>query len=393
MSMLPAYYEFICPVKILSGRKALSNLPYELNLLGMHKPMVVTDQGIVKAKLLTRVTAALKDADIDIACLYDRTPPDSSDRVVNEVAVLYREKGCDGLIAVGGGSAIDTAKGVNIVVSHQTDDLLKFQGVDRLTAALAPLVVIPTTAGTGSEVTNVSVIYNETTHSKMAFMSNKLYPHVALLDPVMTQTMPPKITAATGMDALTHAVEAFTGLQKNPVSDAFALAAVRLVTQYLVAAVKDGDDLDARLAMANAALLAGVAFSNSMVGVVHAHAHATGGVAHVPHGVANSILLPFGMDYNLDKSAADLAALAPAMGIMAPGAGEREVAMKVIAAVRQLKADLKALCGLPETLSEAGVTRENIPDIARKAMDDGSLTYNPTEMTYEESLKFLAGAL
>ncbi len=390
--MPKSYYEFICPVKILSGRKALANLPYELQQHGASRPLLVTDAGVVQAGLQQPVEQALSDAGMSLAAVFDKTPPDSSNKVVNEVAALYRDKNCDSLIALGGGSAIDTTKGVNIVVSEGSEDLMAFQGVDRVTKPMQPFIVIPTTSGTGSEVTNVAVISNPDANVKMAFMSNKLYPHAAILDPTMTLTMPPRITAATGMDALTHAVEAYICLQKNPVSDSFALSAIRLIRTHLETAVRDGRNEDARLGMANAALLAGIAFSNSMVGVVHAMAHACGGVAHVPHGVANAVLLPFGMEYNLEKSEAELAQLGEWMTGPMPGLTPRQQALRAIDAVRQLASSLKDACGLPTTLKEAGVKKEQLQSIARTALDDGSITYNPEETTYEELLETLTKA-
>lgn len=390
--MLPKYYEFICPVKIVSGRKALPNLTYEMTQLGAKNALIITDKGVVGAKLIKHVKAAFADSDCAIGAIFEDTPPDSSNRVVNKVAEIYRSKNCDCLVAVGGGSVIDTAKGVNIVISEGTDDLLKFQGVDRISAHMQPFIAVPTTSGTGSEVTNAAVIYNEEAGVKMALLSNKLYPNVAILDPVMTMTMPPKITAATGMDALTHAAEAYYCLQKNPVSDALAAAAIRLIRQYLVKATEDGNDEEARLGMANAALLAGMAFSNSMVGMVHALAHACGGVAHVPHGVANSILLPFGMEYNIDKTPEALAELAVLLGEPVEYLDTKQQAYKAVEFVRNLATKLNQICGLPLTLKEAGVEKKQLKQIAKVGINDGAVTYNPEELTFDEALAVLTEA-
>ena len=391
--MQPKYYEFFCPVKILSGRKALANLSHELTQLGAKNPLIVTDKGVAGVKLLEKVEAALNEGDMPVGGVYDNVPPDSGNRVVNEVARFYQDNGCDSIIAVGGGSVIDTAKGVNVVISEGSDDLLKFQGVDRIKATMQPFVVIPTTAGTGSEATAAAVIANQEKGMKMALVSSRLYPHVALIDPVMMLTMPAKITAATGMDALTHACEAYTCLQKNPVSDAFAASAIRLIRDNLVEAVRNGENEDTRIAMADAALLAGIAFSNSMVGIVHAMAHACGGVAHVPHGVANSILLPFGMEYNLGKVPEFLAEIAEMLcPEVDPKLSVEQKAQKAADCVRALGAQLAELSGLPLTLSEAGVKEDQLEAIAKLAIDDGSLTYNPTEATFEEVLAVLKKA-
>jgi alcohol dehydrogenase len=390
---MPSYYEFHCPVKILCGNKALPNLPYELQQLGARRPLIVTDSGVASAGLLDKVTAVFVGSDCEIAAVFDRTPPDSSVETVNELAALYREKQCDSLVAVGGGSVIDTTKGVNIVVSEGSDDLLQFQGVDRLTKPARPLVAIPTTAGTGSEATAAAVISDTQKGVKLPFMDARLFPHVAILDPVMTLTMPPRITAATGMDALTHAVEAFYCLGKNPVSDAYAVAAIQLIVKHLVHCVQDGSDPERRLAMANAALLAGIAFSNSLVGVVHSLAHACGGIAHVPHGVANSVLLPYGMENNLGKVASVIAELAPILGAdVAAGASERERAEAAIQAVRDLGQRLNELCGAPTRLRDAGVAEAQLEAIAKAAINDGAVTYNPEEVGYEDALRILRQA-
>lgn len=389
--MLPEYYEFICPVKILSGLKALSNLPYELTLLGAKRPLIVTDQGVVGAGLIKLVKEAFSESDIEPGIIFDETPPDSGSVVVNKVAKIFKDNKCDSFIAVGGGSVIDTAKCANMIVVEGTNDLMKFQGVDRLEKDMKPFVVIPTTAGTGSEVTSAAVIYDEASHTKMAFTSSKLFPKAAILDPRMTMTMPAKITAATGMDALTHAAEAYYCLAKNPVSDGFAIAAIRLIFEYLLTSVKEPKNKEARLAMLNAATLAGMAFSNSLVGVVHGIAHATGGVARVPHGVANSILLPYGMENNFKRVGAIIGELAPFMGAPATGNAKKD-AENAVAAVRKLGKQLKDASGLPTKLSEAGVTKDQLPAIAKAAINDGSCTINPEEITYEVALDILKKA-
>jgi alcohol dehydrogenase len=390
---MPSYYEFYCPVKILCGNKALSNLPYELQQLGARRPLIVTDAGVTDAGLLDKVTAVFVGSDCEVGAVFDRTPPDSSIETVNELAALYREKQCDSLVAVGGGSVVDSAKGANIVISEGTDDLMQFQGVDRLTKPARPLLAIPTTAGTGSEVTSIAVVSDTQKGIKLPFMDARLFPHVAILDPVMTVTMPPKITAATGMDALTHAVEAFYCLGKNPVSDAYAVAAIELIVKHLPSCVQDGSDPEKRLAMANAALLAGISFSNSLVGVVHSLAHACGGIAHVPHGVANSILLPYGMENNLDKVRGVIADLAPVLGAdVEAGASERERAEAAIHAVRDLGERLHELCGAPTRLRDAGVREEQLEAIAKAAINDGAVTYNPEEVTYDDALRLLRQA-
>ncbi len=388
---IPPYYEFHNPVKIISGHKALENLPFELEQLAAARPMIITDKGVVRAGLIDIVKGAFADSGVTIGAVFDETPPDSSVETVNEISKIYRAAGCDSLIAVGGGSAIDTAKGVNIVITEKSDDLSRFMGAEMLKKPMKPLIVVPTTSGTGSEVTLVAVINDTKKSMKMLFTSYHLLPKVAVLDTRMMSTMPPRITAATGMDALSHAMEAYICLQNNPISDAHALAAISLIRDNLVKAVKNGKDVDARLAMANAACMAGAAFSNSMVGMVHSLGHAVGSLAHVPHGVAMSIFLPHGLRYNLPKAAEWIG------GLLLPLGGpeiyattpQAERAHKTIELVEDLRETLHELCGLPLTLTEAGVDRDQLEAVAEAAINDGSLVFNPVEMDLHDALDVL----
>jgi alcohol dehydrogenase len=394
MVFIPAYYEFINPVKIIAGKAALDNLAYELAMLGASRPLVITDQGVVAAGLMQLVADAFAGSPVQMGAVFEDTPPDSSDTVVNALAGLYREAACDSIVAVGGGSVLDTAKGVNILVGEGGDDLLQFMGADILKKKLAPFIAIPTTAGTGSEVTSVAVIANPEKGMKMPFASVWLFPDVSILDPRMTLTMPPKITAATAMDALTHAIEGYMCKQKNPLSDSYAVTAITLIRDFLPAAVKNGRDEKARFALANAALLAGVALTNSMAGAIHSLAHAVGAVCHVPHGVANAIFLPFGMEYNINKAGDLLAEL------LLPIAGEEiclstpknRRARRAIEAVRELNRELNRLCGMPITLKDAGVPRAKLEECARIAINDGAHTFNPEEFEYKDALKLMQAA-
>jgi alcohol dehydrogenase len=394
MEMLPQYYEFYNPVKIIAGNKALESIPYELNLLNAERPLIITDKGIVEAGLLKILVKAFRDSDIVIGAIYDDTPADSSIEVVNEIPRVYHDNRCDSLIAIGGGSVIDTAKGANIVISEETDDIVKYSGVDRLATPQKPLIVIPTTVGTGSEVTMAAVISDPVEKIKTPFLSSLLFPKVAILDPRMTLSLPSKLTAATGMDALAHAVEAYSCLQKNPLSDAYAISAVNLIRENLIKAVEDIKDGNARFAMANASLMAGAAFSNSMVGAVHAVGHACGGIAHIHHGTAMAILLPVVMEYNLDKIADYYAEL------LLPLAGDEVFAStpssnrarKSIETIRDLNVALSNLCGLPVSLKEAGVEENHLGEIARTAINDGTMVFNPEEVEFDDALGILRAA-
>ena len=392
--MLPDYYEFYNPVKIVAGRKAVDNLPYEIDKLGCKKPLIITDKGVVKAGLIDIIKKSFYDSHITDYHIYDETPSDSSVRIVNEVVKIYKSNNCDVLIAVGGGSSIDTAKGVNIVVTEKSDDLKKFMGAEMLNKPMDPMIVIPTTAGTGSEVTLVAVIKDEEKNVKMEFTSYFLLPKVAILDPRMTLSLPPKITAATGMDALTHATEAYISVQKNPMSDAYAFNAIKLISENLIEVVKNPKDEKRRFAMANAATMAGVSFSNAIVGIVHCLGHSAGALCKIHHGTAMSIFLPFGLKHNLNKVEEYIGELLLPLG----GADEyaktpkSKRAYRAIDLIYKLRDELKEICGLPTTLKEAGVKEEQFDDIAKNAINDGAHIFNPEDMDFNEALKIIKEA-
>ncbi len=390
---MPNYYQHYSPGRIVAGYGALDKIPSIMERLGCRTAMVVTDKGVVGAGLITCVQQAFEGTSCTIAHVFDEAPPDSSNIASNKLARLFEQYGCDLFLAVGGGSSIDTAKAANIVISEKTDDLLKIQGAENIEADLLPVIAVPTTAGTGSEATKAAVIFNEEKKVKMLFSADQLCPTVAVLDPRMTATAPPKITAATGLDALTHAIEASINLQKNPIEDAFAKAAIELIAKYLVRATENGaTDMEARYGMANAALFAGIAFSNSTVGVVHSLAHACGAVCHVPHGMANGILLPWCLEFNLPRVAAHIAELAGPLGAEPGGNDPVERAGRTIRLVRELGERLHRLCGLPLRLRDAGVTEQNLPHIVEVALNDGCLIYNPLDVTRNDALRLLRNA-
>ncbi|MDX2455709.1 iron-containing alcohol dehydrogenase [Desulfosarcina sp.] len=399
---VPGYYEFFCPVKTVAGHHALEKIPQLLNDLGAQRPMIITDKGVVAAGLVDTVSAAITPG-IQMGALTDDVPPDSDLKVVVQLAGVYRESGCDAIIAVGGGSVMDTAKGVNILVSENTEDLMQFSGAGILARPLKPLMAIPTTAGTGSEVTQVAVIADHVRNLKMPFASYFLLPDLAVLDPRMTLTLPPAITAATAMDALTHAVEAYTCLAKNPLSDAHALLAIELIGQNLLNVLNEPENADGRLALAVASNLAGVAFSNAMVGMVHTLGHSVGAVCGVPHGACMAILLPYGLEYNMHKNGYLTAQL------LLPLSGARVYAQtpahlraqQTVAAIRQLNQRLHQETGgrharfFKEITGPDGSARvpvESLEAIADKALGDGSILCNPEELDRDDLLMVMSHA-
>jgi len=395
--MIPAYYEFQNSTKILSGSHAIEHIGYELAALGVSRPLVLTDRQLLDLKVATIVLDALEDTEATVATIYDDVPVDSSVAVVNEVARVYRETKADALIAVGGGSVLDTAKGSIIVLTHRGQNgLLDHQGAESLLGRRSvPFIAIPTTAGTGSEVTSAAVIKDTDRHTKLSFQSLSLLPDVAILDPRLLVKKPARLTAATAMDALTHAIESVSGRQANPLSDCYARAAIDLIRENLPVALDQPDDRQARLALANAALMAGVAFSNALVGIVHAMGHAAGGIGGVTHGEAMALLLPHGMAYNLDAVGDRYASVLPNLvgidAFAATPAAERGQA--AIDAVRSLLSMLHERTGLPLTLGETGIHRDQLSQVAAAALDDGSMSMNIKQPTFEELVGILEGAL
>lgn len=399
---IPDYYEFCCRVNIVAGHDGLEQIPGLLNAMGASAPMILTDKGVMAAGLVDIVIQAIS-GHLDIRAVEDEVPPDSDLNMVNRLAGVYREKGCDAIIAVGGGSVMDTAKGINILVSENADDLIQFTGAGTLKRPLKPLIAVPTTAGTGSEVTVVAVIADHENNQKMLFTSYFLLPNAAVIDSRMTLTLPPHITAATGMDAMAHAVEAATMLSKNPLSDAHAAEAMGLISKHLIPVIKNPSDKEGRLALATAATMAGIAFSNSMVAMVHSLGHSVGSICHVPHGTCMAILLPYGLEYNLHKIEDQVAELllplaGPNIFIATP---KEERAAKAIDWIRQFNQELNiatdgrhATC-LGDILDADGnnlVPRQKLGEIAKTALGDGAVFYNPEEVDYEDCLMVLEAA-
>ena len=393
--MTASYFEFFCPVKVVAGALALEHVPYELSVRGATRPLLVTDRGVRAAGLLAVVQAALGSAGLDAGPVYDDVPQDSSTLAVGAIARLYRAHGCDALIAVGGGSVIDTAKAVNVLVSEGGDELSVYAGTNVLKRRLKPLFVLPTTSGTGSEVTSVSIVKDAASGVKLPFVSPYLLPDVAVLDPRLTVALPAYFTAATAMDALTHAIEAFLCLGKNPLSDAYARGAIEKISHNLLEVLDAPSGPERRLELSLAATMAGIAFSNSMVGLVHALGHAVGALTHVPHGVCMSVLLPAVLEYNLPQRRQAIADLLLPLtdADTYTAVPEASRARAAIAKLRVLRDQLWARAKLPRSLSETGrVDRTQLPTIARMALDDGALIMNPVDVRYEDALRVLEQA-
>jgi len=366
------------PTKIIFGPDAIGQVAAVARDLGIKRPLMVTDPGIVKCGLLERLAAPLKQAGIDWAA-FDRVEGNPTEASVFPGVEVYRHERCDGVIAMGGGSAIDAGKAIRLKVTHALpledyDDLKN--GGDKITANLPPMIAVPTTSGTGSEVGRSAVITLKATGRKTVIFSPHLMPNVAIEDPELTFGLPPHITAATGMDAMTHNLEAYLSQGFHPMCDAIALKGVQMVNRHLRTAVRDGRNLEARTQMMAASMTGAVAFQKGL-GTVHSLAHPLSTVAGLHHGLTNGILLPVVMRFNLPVVRDRLVDLAGALDVDTRGRSADEAAHAAIAAIERLNADI----GIPKRLSEVGVTAEMIPVMVPKAMEDGCHLLNPRPTT------------
>ena len=386
------YYEFQNSTKIISGKNSIDNIPAELNFFNSKRPLLISDSVLNKIGTVDKIVKATENDEIKIGFKYTDVPQDSDLEVINRLCKIYKENNCDSIVAVGGGSVIDTAKGVRMLISQNIEDINELMGNEILKYGLhVPFIVIPTTAGTGSEVTLVAVIEDKIKKVKMEFISYFLLPDVAILDPQMTMSLPKKATASTGMDALCHAIESYSCIQKNPMSDSYAISAISLIRDNLFKVIENGNDAEARLNMANASLMAGVAFSNSMVGLVHAIGHSLGAVCHVPHGDAISILLPYVLEYNLDVCKNEYANL---LFFLADEETyiktlKEERANKTIEIIKEWINKLNQITGLPNKLE---ISDEDIEKVAKIAINDGAIIVNPKKANYEDIVEILKKA-
>ena len=368
-------FSFALPTRIEYGTGAVEKLADELALIDARRVMLITDVRLAASGLLARFTTHLASKRIayDIFARVEANPKEYN---VEEGAKKAVSDKPDCLVAIGGGSPIDCAKAISVVAScgGRARD---YEGHGKISGEILPLIAIPTTAGSGSEVTFSAVITDSAQRLKFSIKDTKIAPRVALVDPEMTMSMPAALTAATGMDALTHAIEAFSSRAAEPLSDALALYAVELIGTHLRAAVADGRNLEARSAMMLGSLLAAIAFSHSDVAAVHCISEALGGAYDLPHGVCNAVILPAVMDYNLDTCVDRYARIGLALGIQADDAQGR--ARQAAAEVKKLAADIH----LPD-FRALGVKEADIEELARNSAANGSNPDNPRPMTAED---------
>ena len=379
-------YQFQTPTKIISGIGSTAEIIKELNDLYAKKVLLITDPGLVQAGVAQQVVEMLKQAAVEVE-IFDAVEPDPSIQVATKAAEMAKNVKANVLIALGGGSAIDTAKSAALLVTNG-GYLKDYAGVNKVVKPILPLIAVPTTAGTGSEVTIFAVMSDPEKQEKFTISSALIAPAVAVLDPLLTLKLPPSVTAFTGMDALTHAIEAFTSSIAQPATDALALSAIKLVLKHLPVAVGRGDNIKARDGMLQASLLAGIAFNNAFLGLAHAIASPLGGHFHVPHGLANAVMLPYVMEYNLPTAVRRYAEIGRALGLQAVGDTPRAVAEKTVAAITQLARDIN----IPEKLSNIGAKEELLPLVARDALKSIQLKFNVRNASEKEILALLQKA-
>ena len=378
-------FQFLLPTKIVMEPGLRQRTGEHLLGLGLNHVLLVTDPGVKNAGLLDSIYASLEQAGIGYDEIADVKPnPRSED--VNRAAQLYRGKGIDGVLAVGGGSAMDAAKAISVLLTH--DGIVEdYEGAFALKNAVLPIVAIPTTAGTGSEVTFFSVITDIRRQFKMSLLDYRIGPVLALLDSDITATLPPHIAAATGMDALTHAIEAYTGKPANPISDGLALHAIRLIAQHLKPAVQEPDNREAREQMLIASLIAGMAFGNADIASVHCISEAIGGMYDTPHGIGNAIFLPFVFSHNRDADLRRHADVAYALGID-PNLSAVDAAQAGVDQLFRMNREL----GIPRFADVAGVREEDFTAIAQKSKSNISDASNIKDMTVESYLDVIRAA-
>lgn len=377
---------FLPPVNII-GKNALQDAVSHIQGHGLKHGLIVTDAFLNKNGVVKNIADLLDQQGIKTH-VFDGTQPNPTVTNVNDGLKILKENKCDFVISLGGGSPHDCAKGIALLATNG-GQIKDYEGIDQSKKPQLPLIAINTTAGTASEITRFCIITDETRHVKMAIITPHVTPILSVNDPALMAGMPAGLTAATGMDALTHAVEAYVSTAASPITDACALKAVTLIEENLRNAVKNGQDMQARENMAYAELLAGMAFNNASLGYVHAMAHQLGGFYGLPHGVCNAVLLPHVQEYNLPKCAARLKDIAKAMNVNVDHMSDEEGAKACIAAIRSLSKDIN----IPANLTELKVQEKDIPTLTANALKDACALTNPRQGNAEEVIAIFKSAM
>ena len=372
------FFTWACRPRIMYQPGMRKELGFEMGNLGGTKVVLYTDKGLVQAGVTEMVIEAIKASSLELVGVYDKIVQDARLDLINEGTALYRKCGADCMVSIGGGSVMDTAKAINILIGKGLDDftpLAEQVGLFDDAEPLPPHIAFPTTAGTGAEVSLGMVVLNDVVKAKITVGHPYCAPDIAMLDPELMVKLPPKITAFTAMDAMTHAIEAITTSNANPISDGLGLHAIRIIMTYLPEVMKNSENVEARGYLLIASSMAGVSMVNAFLGAVHSTAHALGALYGIPHGLANSIMLPHVMSFNLEENPTRFVLIADAMGVKIDGMTPDQAAK---AAVQALK-DLQKSIGLTQTLKDFGVPddREALQPMIDLAMGDAQTPYNP----------------
>lgn len=359
--------------EIVFGPGALAELGHCARRLGARRPFLVTDPGLIEAGWLDEAAGYLRESGLRPAVWHDVTP-NPKDHEIEAAFQSYGESGSDVIIGLGGGSCIDAAKGVAIL-SGNGGRILGYRGVDKVVRPIPPTVMVPSTSGTGADVSQFAVVTDTAARIKITIISRTLVPEISVIDPRLLTTMPEWLNASTGLDALTHAIESFVSRAHNPLTDSHALHSVSLITRHLLRTLLHPTETRPRLAMAQGSLEAGMAFTNAILGATHAMSHQVGGLLDAPHGVVNGVLLPHVIRFNAQASPERFVPLAAASGIPTDGVPPGEVALTLAERVRALADEV----GVPKGLAAIGVTEAVLPRLARTTLQDACLATNPRE--------------
>ncbi|HBM16829.1 MAG TPA: L-threonine dehydrogenase [Lentisphaeria bacterium] len=379
--------KFFIPCVSIMGVGSHTEVPSLFIERGCKKPLIVTDKMMTQLGVTQQFIDLMKKVGIT-PIVYDETVPNPTDNNVMKGVDVYKGHDCDSIMTLGGGSPHDCGKGIGIVVTNG-GIINDYEGVDKSKNRMPPFIAVNTTAGTASEMTRFCIITDTKRHVKMAIVDWRTTPDVAVNDPELMVGMPPSLTAATGMDALTHAVEAYVSIIATPITDSCAFKAIELISQNLRAAVAFGKDMVARDKMAYAEYLAGMAFNNASLGYVHAMAHQLGGLYNLPHGVCNAILLPHICKFNLIAKVDRFADIARAMGLNIEGVSTRRAADMAIEAIQQLSRDV----GIPANLTQLGVKEQDLKTMSENAQKDACSFTNPRTATLQDIINIYKGAL
>lgn len=366
--------------RIVMGIGASNQISDEVKRLCGKRVMIITDPGLVKSGICGQISDGLKNSGLETR-IFDNVEPDPPFEIASQAAQAVKDSGADIIVGLGGGSSLDIAKVASILVTN-TSPVSSYFGIDMVPGAGLKTILVPTTAGTGSEVTPIAILSDNNEKLKKGIVSPYLFPSVAILDPELTVGLPAAVTAATGMDALIHAVEAFTSINATSITDMFAQEAMRLISYNIRTAFANGSNLEARSRMLEGSLLAGMAFANAGVTAVHAFAYPIGAEFHIPHGVANSIMLWPVMEFNMLGNLGKFAQMAVFLGENTMGLTERESALMAVKSLRTLAADVE----IPTSLSEYGVRQEDIPSLAEGVMKvTRLLANNPRQIKLDDA--------